>query len=156
VKLIKLLFLVFALNSAVLFAETFTFADSGSMQLGDADPTLLGPCCVACHDGDTVILHKGCSLTIQASTNLSPNTPPSKSFSFYFDTHEYLIENPIRYASDDSGIYDNFFFSRINVLAKDLGPTKLHFDTITGDGNHLEVKKETITIIVDPATEPTA
>lgn len=141
-KLTKLFFLVLALTSTALFATTFT--NPGVIELGDAP----GPDSVICHDGDIVILHKGDHLSIQASTILSSDTSPSKEFSFYFDTDEYLTRNPSPWASEDAGIFGNFFFSRILVLAQNIGKTKLFCDTITGEGDNMDIKRETIIIDV--------
>lgn len=158
-KLTTLLFLAFTLTSTALFATTFT--NPGVIELGDApsDPIDSNP---ICHDGDIVILHKGDYLGIQATTLLPPDTLPEKSFSFYFDSDAYLIKDPSYCASSDAGIFGNTFFSRIWVLAQNVGTTKLYcvslnedniaeysdknINTLTDD----RVQKITITIDVQP------
>lgn len=157
-KLIKFFFLVLVLNSTALFSTTFT--SPGCIELGDVpDDTYTS---VRCHDGDTIILHKGDYLSIQATTMLSPDILPSKEFSFYFDTDKYLVKNPSSCASADAGVLGNVFFSRMWVLAQDMGITKLscvslnedniakyiaeNINTLTDD----RVKKTTITIDVQP------
>ncbi|MBX9577650.1 MAG: hypothetical protein K2W97_04120 [Chthoniobacterales bacterium] len=144
-KLTKLLFLVLALSSASLFATTFT--NPGTIEVGDEQDVSEGE--VNCHDGDTVILHKGDFLGIQAAATLSPDMTPANEFSFYFDTNKYLRRNPSDWASADAGIVGHFFFSRMWVFAQDVGITKLYCDTLTGETNY-DIKKKTIIIDVQP------